>query len=66
MGYAVTDGSMGSSTGRIWLDEVYCGELEDEPDFDDCEHAPWGVHDCSHFEDVGVICDGKLVCVCFW
>ena len=50
----------GEGSGPIWLDEVECRE----PDsfLDECVGShflwvpPWGVHNCDHSEDAGVIC----------
>ena len=44
----------GRGTGLIWMDDVYCTGLE--VSLWECEHAPWGTHDCGHNEDAGVIC----------
>jgi len=38
----------------IALDNVQCSGNEDE--LFDCQHLPWGLHNCSHSEDVGVAC----------
>ena len=43
-----------SGTGRIWLDELDCNGTE--LSLDECSHGGWGVVDCSHNEDVGIIC----------
>ena len=40
--------------GPIWLDNVNCN-IEDEV-LDDCEFNPWGMSNCNHRSDVGVIC----------
>ena len=40
--------------GPIWLDNVNCN-IEDEI-LDDCEFNPWGMSNCNHRCDVGVIC----------
>ena len=38
----------------IWLDDVYCDGSEGS--IEECDHGPWGVTDCSHYQDVGVAC----------
>eukprot|EP00057_Strongylocentrotus_purpuratus_P030235 XP_781085.3 PREDICTED: scavenger receptor cysteine-rich type 1 protein M130 [Strongylocentrotus purpuratus] len=44
----------GEGTGMIWLDEVNCNGIEST--LDSCAHDPYGYHDCSHSEDVGISC----------
>ena len=44
----------GAGPGVIWLDDVDC--TGSEVRLSECTHVPWGEHDCSHREDVGVIC----------
>lgn len=46
----------GQGNGLIWLDEVRCNGTEQF--VQDCEHQPFGTHDCRHAEDAGVSCIG--------
>ncbi|CAL8317035.1 unnamed protein product [Gadus morhua 'NCC'] len=47
----------GPGTGPIWLDDVNCGG--NETSITDCEHQGFGSQNCKHFEDAGIICDGR-------
>ena len=42
----------GSSSGKIWLDEVRCRGME--TNIESCRHRHWGYHDC--YQDVSVSC----------
>ena len=47
----------GGGTGQIWLDEITCPA--DGASLLDCQLSqPAGTNDCTHDEDVGVICTG--------
>nr|XP_046271765.1 galectin-3-binding protein B-like [Scatophagus argus] len=45
----------GEATGPIWLDDMKCKGNENL--LSACEFKNWGVTDCSHKEDVAVICE---------
>ena len=46
----------GQGTGAILLEEVNC--TGNETRLVDCHSNQLGVHNCSHFEDAGVTCQG--------
>ena len=52
----------GQGSGPIYLDQVGC--TGSEAMLGDCTSNPIGIHDCSHFEDAGVGCQG-LYCGVF-
>ena len=49
----------GQTSGETWLDDVNCrtGEVW----LANCTHRGWGVEDCHHGQDVGVVCNGMLM-----
>jgi len=64
LGGQAADASLyGSASNNvpIWMDNVQCGG--DEQHLADCTFNGWGDHDCSHYEDVGVTCNGELECM---
>ncbi|XP_060075932.1 neurotrypsin-like [Ylistrum balloti] len=54
-GIVASEAAFGKGKGPIWMDQVTCTGSEYR--LAECEHPGWREEDCSHWEDVGVICD---------
>lgn len=49
----------GRGYGPIWMDDIFCSGKESS--ITECAHAGFANQDCSHGEDVGVVCEGNVL-----
>ncbi|XP_025760617.1 deleted in malignant brain tumors 1 protein-like [Oreochromis niloticus] len=55
---ALRSAPFGAGTGQIWLDNVACSGSENS--LTECQHLGFGVHNCQHGQDAGVICSDLI------
>ncbi|XP_051748214.1 deleted in malignant brain tumors 1 protein-like [Ctenopharyngodon idella] len=52
---AKSESYYGQGSGQIWMDDVKCAG--NESSLRHCRTSGWGIHDCGHHKDAGVICN---------
>lgn len=54
---AVKYSYFGSGSGNVWMANVLCSSSESS--LKNCAFSGWGLNNCDHTADAGVICRGK-------
>ncbi|XP_052689239.1 deleted in malignant brain tumors 1 protein-like isoform X3 [Crassostrea angulata] len=60
-GVATEEGYFGPGSGMVLLDNVRCQGTERS--LSQCKNDGWGISNCGHSEDVGVICDAPTTTI---
>uniref|UniRef100_A0A671Q688 SRCR domain-containing protein n=1 Tax=Sinocyclocheilus anshuiensis TaxID=1608454 RepID=A0A671Q688_9TELE len=55
---ALGDAHFGPGSGPIWTNRSTC--IGSESTLKNCGSVEWGIYECDHTKDAGVICSGKL------
>ena len=53
---AFINAAFGPGNGTIWMSQVFCSGSESS--LDQCPFNGWGINNCWHGEDAGVVCQG--------
>ncbi|XP_051974563.1 deleted in malignant brain tumors 1 protein-like [Xyrauchen texanus] len=59
-----TGAYFGQGSGSIWMTDVNC--VGNESTLSSCQSRKWGVTDCDHSKEAGVICQRKLLILFFY
>lgn len=46
-------------TGMIWLDDINCSSFHVR--LSQCQSRRWGVTNCTHSDDISLVCEGKSI-----